>query len=292
MVNLKELTKQLSEIGIKDYHHLSNLVKIEDLICGTINDMGYNIKSYPYFISEDEAYKIPYSYGCNDILFDNYEVTIQGETDEIICIGAHYDTVFAGGANDNVSGVVGILYLLDYFNNHKPKHTLRFCFFVNEEPPFWNSLQMGSYVYAKMCRERNDNIKFMIALDLIGCYSDEIDSQEYLSDLLYRKYPNAANFIAVVGNEDYYEYIFKVKQTFRTVTDFPIESMLFPKSNIFSYISDHGSFSKFDYPSMLITDTAFMRYKYYHTVEDTYEKLNYEKMELMLEGLAKTIEKL
>jgi Zn-dependent M28 family amino/carboxypeptidase len=277
-VNIKNLTKELSEIGIKDYLHLDNLRAIEETICELVTNTGYTIKCYPYLLYDNYFY--------------NYEVTIKGESDSIICIGAHYDTVVAGGANDNVSGVVGILYLLKYFIDYKPKHTLRFCFFVNEEPPHYETHMMGSYVYAKMCSERNDNIKLMIALDLIGCYCDVPDSQEYPPEMIYKNFPNVGNFIAVVGDNRYFDSVFDFKNTFRSVTDFFIECMLFHQSNFFSHCSDHGSFSKFDYPSILLTDTAFMRYKFYHTKDDTYDKLNYEKMELMLEGLSKTIKKI
>src|SRR5439155_21165178 len=71
----------------------------------------------------------------------------------IIVIGAHYDSVFGSpGANDNGSGVAATLALARRFASVKPQHTLRFVAFVNEEPPYFLSGEMGSLVYARRCK--------------------------------------------------------------------------------------------------------------------------------------------
>lgn len=40
----------------------------------------------------------------------------------------------------------------------------------------------------------------------------------------------------------------------------------------------------------MITDTAFLRYPYYHTAQDTPDKLDYPSMARVVDGLAKVIE--
>ena len=53
--------------------------------------------------------------------------------------------------------------------------------------------------------------------------------------------------------------------------------------------SDHWSFWKQGWPALMVTDTAPYRYPYYHKAEDTPEKLDYERMARVVEGVAKMI---
>ncbi len=55
----------------------------------------------------------------------------------------------APGANDNGSGVAALLALARRFAAKKCEYTLRLVAFVNEEPPYFQTEQMGSLVYAK-----------------------------------------------------------------------------------------------------------------------------------------------
>ena len=89
----------------------------------------------------------------------NFAVEIKGANhpDEIIVIGAHYDSVDdSPAANDNGSGVAATLALARRFANTTHDRTIRFALFVNEEPPFFTTQDMGSLVYATRCRERNE----------------------------------------------------------------------------------------------------------------------------------------
>ncbi len=101
----------------------------------------------------------------------NLEVEIRGRSlpDEIVVVGAHYDSV-AGcpAANDNGSGVAATLALARSFASAAPARTLRFLFFANEEPPFFQTPEMGSWVYAKRCRQRHENVVAMLSLETIG----------------------------------------------------------------------------------------------------------------------------
>lgn len=280
-MNIKQLVKYFSEdIGERNYLSYKKLQYTKVSIISIMTSLGYECSLHSYF-----------NYGA---LFQNIDATIVGTIypEKIICIGAHYDTlVECQGANDNTSGLVGLLWLADYFKTHKPKCSLRFCFFVNEEPPFFNTINMGSYQYAKMCRDKNLDIK-LIALDLIGYYTNEKDSQYYPPELIYKDYSTIANFISFIGSKSSENFLNECSSLFKTQNEFPIQSMMFPNDNFFSYCSDHGSFSKFDYESILVTDTAFLRYKHYHTENDTYDKLNYVEMERMLNVLSKMIEKI
>ena len=72
---------------------------------------------------------------------------------------------------------------------------------------------------------------------------------------------------------------------FKTQTSFPIESTIFgfiPGADL----SDHWSFWKEGYSAVMITDTAFYRNPHYHTLSDTHETLDYDRMAELVEGLS------
>jgi hypothetical protein len=131
----------------------------------------------------------------------NIEVEIRGARPEILLVAAHYDSVFGSpGANDNGSGVAAMLALARCFAGKSAEHTLRFVAFVNEEPPYFQTSQMGSFVYASRCKARGDQISAMISLETIGYFSDAPRSQTYPAVGLGTFYPTTGNFIGFVAN--------------------------------------------------------------------------------------------
>ena len=160
----------------------------------------------------------------------NLEVEIPGKTrgGEIVVVGAHYDSVSGCvGANDNGSGVAAVLALARAWSGRESARTLRFVAFVNEEPPFFQTEQMGSLVYARHCRQRNDNIVAMLSLETIGCYSDEPGSQKYPFPL-GMFYPSRGNFIGFVGNTANRRLVQQCIKTFRRLVAFPSEGAALP----------------------------------------------------------------
>ena len=94
---------------------------------------------------------------------------IKGRTDDVIIVGAHYDHVgisnslIYNGADDNASGVAGLLAMASYFKEHKPKNTIIFIAFDAEEM----GLQ-GAYAYLKNPVIEASRIKLMVNLDMIS----------------------------------------------------------------------------------------------------------------------------
>src|SRR5262249_52597799 len=120
--------------------------------------------------------------------------------EQIIVVGAHYDSVpGCPAANDNASGVAGMLEIARELRNISPARTVRFVAFVNEEPPYFHTRQMGSLVYARSCKKRREKIVGMISLETIGCFSDAPGSQSYPA-LVRPFFPSKGDFIALVGN--------------------------------------------------------------------------------------------
>ncbi|MCM8775136.1 MAG: M28 family peptidase [Candidatus Omnitrophica bacterium] len=207
---------------------------------------------------------------------------------EIIILGAHYDTCDNPGADDNASAVAGLLELSRLMSTVPTDRSLKFIAFVNEEPPFFRTSAMGSLVYAKSATQRKENIKAALVFEMIGYYTQEPDSQQYPPFLSFL-YPNKGNFIAVVGNFYSRWLVNKVTWNFKKQTQFPIESL-----TTFSFVpgvdlSDHWSFWKENYPAVMITDTAFYRYPHYHSDSDTYDKLSYESMAEVVIGFQRVL---
>jgi hypothetical protein len=220
----------------------------------------------------------------------NLEAEIRGSVrpEEIVVIGAHYDSVDGvPGANDNASGVAAMLGLARAFAGTKTDRTLRFVAFVNEEPPFFWSRDMGSMVYARQCRTGNEKIVAMLSLETLGYYSDEKGSQCYPLRIFNLFYPTTGNFIGFIGNIRSHALVRSVKESFRRTKLCPAEAASLPGWITGISWSDHWSFWQEDYPAVMVTDTALFRYRWYHTPDDTPEKLNYERFVLVVEGLKK-----
>lgn len=231
--------------------------------------------------------------------YDNIIAELKGSdrANEVIVIGAHYDTAedrdVQGtlGANDNGSGVAAVLSLARAFAGTKPSRTLRFIAFVNEEPPSFQTESMGSLVYARAVRKRGDDVIAMLSLETMGYYSDAEQSQKYPLpfNLLY---PSVGNFIAFVGNFGSRELVRTLVGSFRRDGRFPSEGIAVPDAVPGIGWSDHWSFWQMGYPAVMVTDTALFRYPYYHTPEDTPDKIDYERTARVVSALRNVIAEL
>ncbi len=222
----------------------------------------------------------------------NIETEIHGTRPEILLIGAHYDSVPSSpGANDNGSGVAAMLALARRFAARQTTKTLRFVAFVNEEPPYFLTEQMGSFVYAKRCKTRGDQISGMISLETIGYFSDAPHSQTYPALGLGAFYPTVGNFIGFVGNVPSRALLRRVIALFRQHARVPSEGAALPSFIPGVAWSDQWSFWQHGYRGIMITDTAPFRYPHYHSATDTPDKLDYDRFALVVSGIEKMIER-
>jgi hypothetical protein len=153
-----------------------------------------------------------------------------------------------------------------------------------EEPPFFRSNNMGSAVYAKSLSESGAEVKLMIALEMIGYFSDEQGSQDYPSPLLGLYYPSAGNFIAIV-DQMWSVQAQRMKKSMARATELPVCSINAPGFIPGIDFSDHINFWHNGYPAVMVTDTAFYRNHAYHTNDDRAERLNYKKMAQVAYGV-------
>lgn len=269
-----------ADIGERNVYLPSKLRAADEYIEASFNQAGYSISRHSYEVMGEE---------CQNL---EVEVSGKGRSDELVIIGAHYDSVHGSpGANDNASGVAALLVLAERFSQKTLSRTLRFVAFVNEEPPFFMTEQMGSRVYAKRLKEQGGPVVGMISLETMGYYSEEPGSQTYPS-LLNLFYPSKGNFIAFVGNTGSKAFVRECIATFRAHARFPSQGAALPSVLPGIGWSDHWSFWQEDYPALMVTDTAPFRYPYYHTAEDTPDKLDYERLAFVVLGMEKVIDAL
>lgn len=217
----------------------------------------------------------------------NIEAVLPGTTNPgaVVVLGAHYDTVGGcPGANDNATGIAALLELARRFAARPQPRTIRFVAFVNEEPPFFQTPQMGSYVYAKAARSRGDQITAMLSLETMGYYTDEKGSQQYPAPIA-AMYPDVGNFIGLVSDLSSEPLLMEVRAAFQKATDFPVEALAGPTELPGVSWSDQWSFWEHGYPALMITDTAPFRYPWYHTALDTPDKIDFERFSAVVDGL-------
>ena len=269
------------DIGEHNYIFYNQLIQVENFLNERLSQAGYAVKTQEYSVDGK--------------VFRKLEIEIRGteKPDEIVIVGAHYDSVVGSpGANDNGTGAVAILALAEKFATLKPKRTLRFVEFVNEEPPFFWSENMGSWVYAQRCKERQENIVAMLSLETMGFYSQASNSQQYPVNILKLIYPNQGNFISFIGNISSRSLIHQAIGQFRNSAQFPSQGVSLPNFIPGVGWSDHWSFWQAGYPALMVTDTAPFRYPYYHTQQDTPEHIDYYALTLVISGLESVIQDL
>ncbi len=283
--NLKSHVATLSQesIGRNDYAK-DGLNVAKDYIVEKLQKYDYKV-----FLQE---------YQANNNVYDkvetyaNIEIEILGnkKPEEIIIIGAHYDSIPGSpGANDNASGVAGILELARLFQGQSLARTVRLVAFVNEEPPFFKTETMGSFVYAQRIARKQENVVAMIALETIGYFRDDPNSQQYPPPFSFF-YPSIGNFIGFVSNLSSRQLLHKSITIFRKHATIASEGATIPAFIPGVDWSDHWPFWQHNYPAIMITDTAPYRYPYYHTAQDTPNKIDYEKMTRVVVGVKKIVE--
>jgi hypothetical protein len=243
------------------------------------------------------------SFGSLGYLPQNEEFTVQGmavrnilveihggqRANEIVLVGAHYDSVYGcPGADDNATGVAALLEIARELRGHRPSRTIRLVAWVNEEPPYFQTPTMGSWVNAKRAHQRNDNIVAAISLETIGTYTDVPDSQHYPAGFSLF-FPSKGNFVGFVGNLSSRSLVRDSIECFRRTTQFPSEGIAAPAGMTGIGWSDHWSYWQEGYPAIMISDSALFRNPNYHKLSDTPEKLNYESMSRVVIGIGKLV---
>lgn len=256
----------------RDYTHPANLDAIAGYLRKELEEAGGKVSEQSYRVGTSTYRNVLASFGP--------------DTGERVVVGAHYDT--AGeqpGADDNASGVAGLLELAHALGANPPRARVELVAFTLEEPPFFATPQMGSAVHARSLRERGVKVRAMLSLEMIGYFTDAPESQRFPLPLLRYVYPRTGNFIAVVGKLGQWETVRRIKQAMRGASDLPVHSINAPTWVPGVDFSDHLNYWAAGYRAAMITDTAFYRNDRYHTAQDTAASLDYERMAKVVEGV-------
>jgi Zn-dependent M28 family amino/carboxypeptidase len=277
--HLRRIVSTLAkDIGVRSYRDLDELQGAADFIVAQFASFGYTVLKQP-FLFRNHTY--------NNLIA---ELPGHGSPEKVLVIGAHYDTVrTTPGADDNASGVAGLLALAEALAEKRLAKTVRFAAFALEEPPAYRTRNMGSYHYARSLKESGAQVEGMICLEMIGYFNDKPGSQSYPLPFFKLKYPSRGNYISLVGNIRSRAFTQTIAAGFRDAVNLPVVTLNAPPIVIGIDFSDHWSFYQFGYRALMVTDTAFYRNPHYHSSTDAPDTLDYEKMAKVVEGLAASV---
>jgi Zn-dependent M28 family amino/carboxypeptidase len=276
-----EILKFLTQIHpARNYANVASLDKVAKFLGDELKSIGLDV------------YEQEYSVGKR--IYKNVVASLNTKNPKRVVVGAHYDVCGnIEGADDNASAVAGVVETAKKLYKVKNKLSFRvdFVLFTLEEPPYFNTKDMGSYRYAQYLKSIGADVIGMINYEMIGYFTDEPNSQNYPIDIMKSIYPDRGNFIAMVSNES--------SQNFLNLLDFKsqkkqIESVeiILPPSLEPMTASDHLSFWGFGFDAIMITDTAHFRNPNYHTKNDTLETLDIQKMGYVVDLVCETISKI
>lgn len=260
------------ELGPRDESHVENLDRVAAYIKDEFSQTTPLVSEQPYRL-EGKSYR-------------NVIAQFGPETEERIIVGAHYDT--AGplpGADDNASGVAGLIELARLLGRQSPPLRVELVAFTLEEPPYFRTTGMGSSVHAESLRQHNVRVRAMFSLEMIGYFSDAPGSQQFPIGPLSVFYPSTGNFIGVVGRLGDWSLVRRTKAAMRKASPLPVYSINAPGIVPGVDFSDQLNYWRAGYDAVMITDSAFYRNRNYHTAQDTAEKLDYKRMAMVVEGV-------
>ena len=262
----------VTDFGARDHEHADNLERVAAYIEDAMRGAGARVVSQPYAVAGRTYRNVIGSFGP--------------DAGERVVVGAHYDT-FAGlpGADDNASGVAGVMELARLLSGAPLRVRVDLVAFNLEEPPHFRGEFMGSAIHARSLQAGRVALRGIIALEMIGYFSDAPDSQRYPLPSLSWIYPSRGNFIGVVGNFASAMLGRKVTGAMRDATPLPVQVLAAPASLTGVGLSDHASYWDAGYHAVMITDTAFFRNPHYHTATDTPDKLDYARTAQVVDGV-------
>lgn len=263
---------KLVKLSPRSFEEASNLARVASYIRGELERAGAAVSEQPVgFVGKS---------------YRNILASFGPEAGGRIVVGAHYDACGPyPGADDNASGVAGLLELSRLLGDAKLGTRVDLVAFTLEEPPAFGSPLMGSAVHAASLKQAGVRVLAMICLEMIGCFRDEAGSQGFPVPVLRLLYPGEGNFIAVAGRLGGGGLTRGIKSSMRRASELPVRSVNGPRWMLGIDLSDHASYWNAGYPAVMITDTAFYRNPRYHEADDLPATLDYVRMAEVVRGV-------
>lgn len=285
--NLKKHLKFLTESETeRSYENIERLDEVASYIFTHFEESRCDETRYQNYRADGKKYK-------------NVVCVFNGENDERVVIGAHYDVdannhheedigdALFQWADDNASGVAGLLEITTMIGNDRRKkleNTLELVAYTLEEVPHYHTEKMWSYIHAKSLKQREVEVKYMISLEMIGYFSDEM-IQQYPLWILKFMYPQTWDFIALVWKAWQAWHLRSIKRGIHDGADIDIYSLKSPDFIPEISMSDNWSYWQNGYEAYMLTDTSYLRNPHYHKVTDTVETLDIQKMSEVVSGV-------
>ena len=271
---LYEDVRFLTELRpFRNYQNLASLAQVVDYIKNEFEQAGLEVQYQKWNAAGNE--------------YTNVIGVYNGHKSKRLIVGAHYDVCGEQpGADDNASAVAGLLESARLIGEDKPEldYAIEFVAYCLEEPPFFGTKEMGSYVHAKSLFDNNVDVIGMICYEMIGYFSDEPNSQTYPSMDLASHYPSTANFIIVVGIEEFDTFNKQVRNLMAAKAGIDVQVISFETGGDLAGMSDQRNYWKFGYKALMINDTSFVRNPHYHMSSDTIDTLDFPKMTEVITG--------
>ncbi|AYA36522.1 M28 family peptidase [Hymenobacter oligotrophus] len=208
-----------------------------------------------------------------------------------IIVGAHYDVCGTQpGADDNGSGVASLLELARLIGQEKQlRHRIDLVAYTLEEPPYFRTKQMGSYVHAKSLHDAKVPVLGMVSLEMLGYFDERKGSQHYPFGPLKLVYGSRGNYVTTVRKFGNGSFSRPFARTYKRVAQLPVRRFQAPAALPGIDFSDHLNYWQFGYSALMLTDTAFFRNRNYHHATDSIEKLDFGRMALAVDAVLATL---
>jgi len=134
-----------------NFQNLDSLEKVTQYIIREFSDIGFDFEEQKWNAAGNEYVNVIASYNKH-------------KTKRLI-VGAHYDVCGdQPGADDNASAVAGLLETARMVAENKPDldYRIDFVAYCLEEPPFFGTPDMGSFVHAKSLHDQQIDVIGMI----------------------------------------------------------------------------------------------------------------------------------
>jgi Peptidase family M28 len=277
------LQRHIATIAAGEHNlaHADALEQVARYLEATLESCGYAVGRQEFFVDDSAVRNI-------DVVI---EPASGAATPDVVVVGAHYDSARTSpGANDNATGTAAVLELARLLADLQGRahKRIRLVLFVNEEPPYFQTADMGSLHYAEMLAARHERVVAMYSLETLGFYSDAPGSQHYPVPFGL-VLPDRGDFVSFVGTLNARPLLQETVASFRSQTRFPTIAGVAPGFVPGIDWSDHWSFGEFGFQALMITDTAVYRYPHYHKPTDTPDKVDGEKLARVVKGIERVI---
>src|SRR5262249_11428972 len=149
------------------------------------------------------------------------------------------------------SGVAGLIELARQLDRNSNSLTRRIDLvaFSTEEPPYFATTKMGSWVHARSLRSNGARLRLMVSMEMIGFFADAPGSQRYPLPVMGWFYPSRGEFIALVGRFDEWRAVRRAKPLLQHATALDVYSMNAPIALAGVGFSDQLGFWREGFPA-------------------------------------------